>query len=405
MNYFIYQIKVAGLLTVFFFIYLLFLKKTSLFQYRRLFLLAGLVISFILPFIEIRFNSPQLYQYYQLLPEVSVGSAQETGLDYRSLFYPLLSLVTLIILLSFAKQLFTICHLIRKSTVYQKNGYKLVSTEGNVAFSFFKYIFLGKGISKEDVEVILAHEEVHAFLRHSFDLILVDVVLLMQWFNPILWFWRKEMKANHEFEADRLLLESGISPEQYQQLLLNQMFQTSGVRFSSFNYNSFIKIRIKMMTTIPRAGKTRFLLATIMSLMVVLMFSFKAERISTNPVSTTFPDTIKQNKDVAHLTPEKTSTFNGKGLEAFSAYVAENVKYPQEAVKAGIQGKIYVQFVVDVDGQVREATVLRGVSPLLDAEAIRVVKNSPVWSPAYDKGVPVKQIFTLPVVFALKEKK
>lgn len=405
MNYIIYQLQVAGILTGFYVIYILFLKKTSLFQYRRFFLLTGLVLSFVLPFIEIRFNSPRLYQYYQLLPEVTVGSVQETGFDYQSLLYPFLSLVTIIILLSFVKQLFTIYYLIRRSTIYQKKGYKLVSTEGNVAFSFFKYIFLGKGISQKDVEVILAHEQVHTFLRHSFDLMLIDLVLLMQWFNPFLWLWRTEMKANHEYEADRLLLETGVSPEQYQQLLLNQMFQTSGVRFSSFNYNSFIKNRIKMMTTIPRAGKTRFLLATIMSLMVVLMFSFKAERISINPVSISQPDTIKQkaNKDVAYLTPEKLAEFNGKGLEAFNLYVAENVKYPLEAVKAGIQGKIYVQFVVDVDGQVREAKVLRGVSPMLDEEAVRVIKSSPAWTPAQDKGVNVKQIFTLPVIFKLQK--
>ena len=408
MNYLIYQIKVAGILTGLYLIYVLFLKKSSLFPYRRLFLLAGLVISFILPFIDIRFNSPRLYQYYQLLPEVTVGNvSRETSFDYQSLIVPFLSFVTLLVLFGFIKQLIIIYKLINSSTIYKMKGYKLVSTEGNVAFSFFKYIFLGKNVAQEDADVILAHEQVHAILHHSIDIMLVDIVLLMQWFNPVVWFWRKELKENHEFEADKLLLESGISPDQYQQLLLNQMFQTSGVRFSSFNYNSFIKNRIKMMTTIPRAGKTRFLLATIMSLMVVLMFSFKAERISINPVSIALPDTLKQkaNKDVAYLKPEKNATFNGKGLEAFSSYVAENVKYPKEAVKAGIQGKIYVQFVVDVDGQVRDAKVLRGVSLMLDAEAVRVVKSSPVWTPAQDKGVTVKQIFTLPVVFALKDKK
>ncbi len=262
MNYLIYQIKVAGILTGLYLIYILFLKKSSLFPYRRLFLLAGLVISFILPFIEIRFNSPRLYQYYQLLPEVTVGNvSRETSFDYQSLIIPFLSFVTLLVLFGFIKQLIIIYKLINNSTIYKMNGYKLVFTEGNVAFSFFKYIFLGKNVAQEDADVILAHEQVHAILRHSIDIMLVDIVLLMQWFNPVVWFWRKELKENHEFEADKLLLESGISPDQYQQLLLNQMFQTSGVRFSSFNYNSFIKNRIKMMTTIPRAGKTRFLLA------------------------------------------------------------------------------------------------------------------------------------------------
>lgn len=418
MNYPIYQLKVAVILAGFYFIYILFLKKSSLFSYRRLFLLGGLVLSFIIPFIEIRFNSPGLYQYYQLLPEVTVGNgSQVSGFNFQSLFYPALSFITLIILISFVKQLINIFYLIKSSTIYQKDGYKLVLTEGNVAFSFFKYIFLGKNIAPKDADVILAHEQVHTILRHSFDLLLINAVLLIQWFNPFVWFLRKEMKENHEFEADRLLLESGISPDQYQQLLLNQMFQTSGVRFSSFNYNSFIKNRIKMMTTIPRAGKTRFLLATIMSLLVMSAFAFKMEKhlessssdsnssIESNLSTLTSPaqkDTIKNQNEVKILV-EKPAKFNGQGLEAFSAYVAENVKYPGEAVKAGMQGKIYVQFEVDVDGQVREAKVLRGVAPLLDEEAVRVIKSSPAWTPAQDKGVNVKQIFTLPVIFKLQK--
>lgn len=403
MNYIIYQVKVAVILAGFYLIYILFLKKSSLFSYRRLFLLAGLVLSFIIPFVEIRFNSPGLSQYYQLLPEVTVGNGSKvSNFNFQSLFYLVLSLITLIILISFVRQLISMVYLIKNSTVYQKDGYKLVLTEGNIAFSFFKYIFLGKNIAPKDADVILAHEQVHTVLRHSFDLLLINAVLLIQWFNPVVWFLRKEMKENHEFEADRLLLESGISSDQYQQLLLNQMFQTSGVRFSSFNYNSFIKNRIKMMTTIPRAGKTRFLLATIMSLMVVLMFSFKAERISTNPVLTTLPDTIKQNKDVAHLTPEKNATFNGKGLEAFADYIAKNVKYPADAVKNKEQGKVYIQFVVDEKGKVKDVAVLRGVSTSLDNEALRVVKTSPDWTPAQDKGATVKQIFTLPVIFKLQ---
>ncbi len=151
--------------------------------------------------------------------------------------------------------------------------------------------------------------------------------------------------------------------------------------------------------------------------MVITAFAFKVERRlesssfvsnlqqnSIVPVSAQPKDTIKKNRDVAMLVLEKTATFNGKDLFAFSEYVAKNIKYPEVAVKNKLEGKVYIQFVVDVDGQVRDATVLRGASPLLNEEAVRVVKSSPAWTPAQDKGVVVKQLFTLPVVFSLKDK-
>jgi protein TonB len=165
-----------------------------------------------------------------------------------------------------------------------------------------------------------------------------------------------------------------------------------------------------MMTTIPRAGKTRFLLATIMSLLVVSAFAFKVEKriekmypAALAPVISLPKDTVKKVRNEAMLAPEKNATFNGKGLEAFNEYVAQNIKYPSEAVKSNMQGKVYVQFLVDTDGKVSDAKVLRGISPTLDNEAIRVVKSSPVWSPAIDKGARVKQLFTLPIIFKLQK--
>lgn len=407
MSYIGYQLQVAAILTVFYIVYILFLKQSSLFAYRRVYLLCSLAFSFMIPFITIPVKSPGLYQYYQLLPEVTVGSSVSPGYSLLDSVYIVLSVITIALFIIFLKQLFSIYRLIKASTVYKERGFHIVKTEDNNAYSFFSYVFIGKHIATDEAEVILAHEKVHAILLHSIDILVIDIILLMQWFNPFVWLFRKEIRENHEFEADRLLLDRGVSPDQYQQLLLNQMFQSHGIRFSSFNYNSFIKNRIKMMTIIPRAGKTRFLLATIMSIMVVSAFAFKLERIeSITNVSlrnelNQQKDTLKKVREEAQLVPEKVASFNGGYLDAFNTYVTQNVKYPKEAAKAGIQGKIYLQFVVDVDGQVRDVKVLRGVSPLLDEEAVRVIKSSPVWTPAQDKGVKVKQTFTLPVVFKL----
>ena len=82
-------------------------------------------------------------------------------------------------------------------------------------------------------------------------------------------------------------------------------------------------------------------------------------------------------------------------------YIARHVQYPEEALKNKVEGKVYVQFVIDTAGNVVEPKVIRGVSPELDAEALRVVSEMPAWKPGMQRGKPVRVSFTLPVIFKL----
>ncbi|MGF1583763.1 MAG: energy transducer TonB [Bacteroidales bacterium] len=94
--------------------------------------------------------------------------------------------------------------------------------------------------------------------------------------------------------------------------------------------------------------------------------------------------------------------FQGKGQDGFRTYIAENLRYPQIAAENGIQGRVFVQFVVNADGKVSDATVVRGVDPSLDREAIRVVMSSPPWTPGRQRGAPVRVAFTFPINFVLQ---
>lgn len=112
---------------------------------------------------------------------------------------------------------------------------------------------------------------------------------------------------------------------------------------------------------------------------------------------------VIEKDEPAFLVVEEPATFQGGDLTNFNAWVGQNIKYPQLAVENGISGKVYVQFAVNNKGQVVDAKVLRGVDPSLDQEAVRVVLSSPKWTPPKQGGRPVKQLFTLPVVFRLQE--
>lgn len=426
MNYLEYQLKVSGLLLIFYAIFWFFLRGSIHFKNKRIYILGSFILAFVVPFVKVNFTPVIPSGYYQNLPEVIIEaySSHKPAIHYFDILPAvLLIIISFLFLYHLVKQIITIYVLIDISETYDYNGLKIVETEGQEAFTFFHYIFIGKQISPEDRSIILEHESIHASKLHSIDLLLVNLVMLMQWFNPAVWLFKRAMKQNHEYEADRILLNQGTEVLSYQQLLLNQAFQTQGVRFSSFNYNSFIKNRIKMMTkTKSSAGRTRFLLAIVMSLFAASIFSFKSETIThveneiikkpSQVINSILPkDTIKTVKEkstgkenMPYLAVDDPATFNGKDLVEFNKYVMSSVKYPEEAMKNKWEGKVYVQFVVETDGSIKDADVLRSTGhKILDDEAVRVIKNGPKWKPAMYKGNYVRQIFTFPVVFKITE--
>ena len=89
------------------------------------------------------------------------------------------------------------------------------------------------------------------------------------------------------------------------------------------------------------------------------------------------------------------------GMAAFYKYIAENMKYPAQARRMGIEGKVYVQFVVDKDGSLTEVQAVKGIGAGCDEEAVRVIKGAPKWSPPKQRGKPVKQRIVVPIVFQL----
>ncbi len=99
---------------------------------------------------------------------------------------------------------------------------------------------------------------------------------------------------------------------------------------------------------------------------------------------------------------EDMPTFMGKDVNAFRDWVAQHIKYPEIAAENGISGRVFVRFVVEPDGRVDNVEVVRGVDPALDAEAVRVVKSSPRWSPGKQRGKPVRVAYTIPIVFILQ---
>jgi Ca-activated chloride channel homolog len=113
-------------------------------------------------------------------------------------------------------------------------------------------------------------------------------------------------------------------------------------------------------------------------------------------------ETIVEKEEPVFLTVEQPATFQGGDLKMFLEWVQKNIQYPKELVEICVSGKVYVRFTVNEKGKVVDIKILRSLDPLLDQEVIRVLKTSPLWTPAKQSGRAVKQQFTLPVSFKLE---
>jgi len=271
-------------LAVFYLGYELFLKRETFFQLNRIYLVSGLWLSFVIPAFPV--VSP-----FRTLVVTSPGSFSPVPVSSRAAFDPsgpllvLYGAGVLLFLLRFAVQLAKLRRVVRTHGIRRLRGVKIVAVDRLFSpFSFFDIIFLNPGPSPDaDLRRILAHEQVHIRQQHSLDVLLMEVVLSLQWFNPFVWPYKKALQETHEYLADSGVIAQGFSSVRYQ---LHMFEQNVGVRLFEFGNNfkkSQIKRRITMLSRIksPRAARLKFLLA--LPLIVGLVLVFAEPRLVAGP--------------------------------------------------------------------------------------------------------------------------
>lgn len=136
---------------------------------------------------------------------------------------------------------------------------------------------------------------------------------------------------------------------------------------------------------------------------VELDFSLEIDISTETAISEYVPDDIPEDEesDQPFIFVEHQPSPTG-GMQSFYKYLSNNLKYPKQAVRAGVEGKVYVQFVVNTDGSLTDLKVLKGISPACDKEALRVLANAPKWNPGKQRGRPVRVQMNMPIVFSLQ---
>ena len=273
-DFLLYDLKVAALIIVFYMFYRLLLSRETFHRVNRLVLLLTATASFVLPLCVITTHQTVAVA----MPEVTIGDMQaelvaesEPKPALWEVVLPAIYIIGIATtlghtLLSLAR----VWQLIRRSERYpQPDGTTIcVTADAAVApFSWMHYIVMNRGDYEAHDAAILAHERGHVRLRHSLDVVLVDLLTALQWFNPAMWMLRQDLRAIHEYEADGEVLSQGINARQYQYLLISKAASIGGYSIANGISHSTLKNRIHMMTN--RKSKSSHLLKLLALLPII----------------------------------------------------------------------------------------------------------------------------------------
>jgi TonB family protein len=232
----------------------------------------------------------------------------------------------------------------------------------------------------------------------------MEVVIIFNWFNPLVYLFRKELKNVHEFIADEGALKLSDSKKEYAMLLVSQTFETpiNNLVNSFFNQN-LLKQRI-MMIQKNKSRKSALLKYLLAVPLLALMLTLASATIVKNEIVTASEKSIlpPQQKDIKVFTQvENVPNYPG-GVNKFYKFLQQNIKYPAEARNKKIEGKVFVSFIVEKDGSLSTFKVLRDPGAGCGAEALRVMKLSPKWNPGIQNRHKVRVQYTMPISFTLK---
>ncbi len=402
-------------------VYWLMVRRPATPGQNRWFILTGLTASILfgaIGIIPIQRTAETAAFSYIILPEVVVGASEALDNTGKELYHAI-STRSLLLYASFgitlllaARMFGSIAFLLARIRINRRisiSGCTVLPMKKNVApFSFFGFVFIPESmLSDKQLGTVLIHEKVHIRKKHSFDLIFVELLTLVFWFHPAIWYLRRELKLQHEYEADRCVLKQQIEKTSYQKMLLNMSLFGSGITMANpFNYSP-LKKRIMMMNKNFQGNHAKAILSMFAVIplfaTIIVLQSCKQQPEADTEKGDKFTVVAEDDvvTDTVYNKVAENPSFPG-GMQEMVTFLREHIVYPEEARKAGTQGTVFVTFVVKADGKISDVQIAQGVTPELDNEAKRVVEIMPDWEPGrLECGKAVNVKFNLPVRFQL----
>jgi TonB family protein len=512
-SYIEYTVKAGIALTVLYLFYWLLLRKDTHFYLNRFMLIFSVIISLIIPTIGLSHVS--VPTVFRSLPTLVIDfgnsgssasavpsvpeAANVPGVNYREIIFILYIIGASIVFCRLIYQAIFLHAITRLSKKTEYQGYTIISMNNEmIPFSYFRKVFIPSAhVDETSFDSIIAHEKSHLTQGHYIDLIIIEIMTVLQWFNPVMWFYEKSIKEVHEYLADEAVLQSGRNQGRYQALLVNQAIGGPVFILTNQFNQSLIKKRIMMMKKMKTSQLAKFKALLILPLIAGLMLAFvnpaakmavvtrgnektitgnledkltgavlpgtavvikgtnigtiadkqgkysikvaddnavlvfshvgyktqeipiakdaiinvelevdamvvdfdKENNVNVDVDAAKAPNNSNGNKEMYQIVEELPS-YQG-GTEALQKFLEANLKYPEEAKKAGIYGKVFVSFVVNAEGQVTEAKIMRSVSPLLNEESLRLTNSMKNWTPGSQNGKKLSMAVTMPIEFKL----
>jgi TonB family protein len=429
MEVLIYLLKINIAFTILFGFYIIFLRNDTFFELKRVMLLSIVFLSLFYPLITFslqwagqlensKISSGIFVNQLEELIVTSSRSSNTVSLFTVQLVDILIYVYLAVVVFLFSKmfsQIYGVMQIIRKSDK-GKTQYTNVLFNSSIKtpFSFFGYIVLGvENHNTEEMNEIISHEKTHVSQQHSIDVITAHLFCILCWFNPAVWLFKRTMNLNLEFLADKSVLFAGCDLQHYQFHLLRLSSHIATEKLIN-NFNlSPLKKRISMMNKTKTTYKGLLKYFLFVPVLAGLLFANNACTNQTNESNgndsnvnaftenADKKDVYDKIKEGVLTVCEEAPEYPG-GVDELIKYLKDNTKYPVDAMEEGIQGKVHVKFIVTRKGNIILPEILKGVHPLLDKEALRVVLNMDKWIPGKDKGKAVDVYFVLPISFILQ---
>ena len=455
--FFIYILKSSVCLVLFYLFFRVLLSKETFHRFNRVALLGVLFLSLLIPFIEVTTNHQVEVQQTMLtieqvllMAEMEPATVDATGgvavHEVASLSWiEILLLVYLAGIIFFAcRNLYSLIRLFRliHSGKREKleNGTTLVVHEQEIApFSWMKYIVINRKDLEENGREILIHEAAHIRHRHSIDLLVADICIFFQWFNPGAWLLKQELQNIHEYEADETVINEGVNAKEYQLLLIKKAVGTRLYSMANSFNHSKLKKRITMMLKEKSNPWARLKYLYVLPLAAIAVTAFarpeiseKVEEISVVKVND-LAEIVQENvlRDTENVLQDTVKVSHGDskakvsaenraaktkgneelvvfevveqmpeypgGMNALYKYLENKTKSSDVKGKAG--GSVIVGFTVSESGKVKDVRALQSDQPILTKEAERIVSEMPAWIPGKQRGMPVSVKYSVPVRF------
>lgn len=394
----IYILEVIACSGVLAALYSLIIERKVDFLFARLFLIFSVLLSAVIPMINIPVWEaalvPQLTEVTvgEVSTEVVQGTVTSFDFNFMALIWVVYGVGVALCMGSIVLQMVNILNIRRVGQMTTFDGVNIVRSQQNIAsFSLFKTIYIGNNTADTDLPTIVAHERSHIAHKHSVERVVMEIFKALLWWNPFVWIASRRLVEAHEFEADNDVIGSGCDANLYVATLLKHLFGYSP-EIANGLHNSLTKKRLKM---ILKGNSGRYALLRKVAVIPVLGVLFALFSLTTK-------EAVAQDVQQSKVEVEVTEI---NDYQDFYRWVVMNVQYPSAAREQSLSGSVIASLTIDTDGNVKDVKIVKSDNELFSKEVSRVLAKAPAWRPFVKDGKRVEVKYMLPVNFVLDDAK